>query len=173
MLALVEELRAGHLAVHSVKPGDVYYDKDGSRFESLYAFDGVNTPVGKTDINGMSLILLLTHSGVRALFTGDLNDPIGAYLAKSGHNLKADILKVPHHGADPLASNDFFDTVGPRMALVPAPSELWLSERSKRAREYFAARKTKTYVNGIHGHVTVTIFSGLFSGRYEVKGERE
>ena len=92
---------------------------------ALYAFDGVNTPVGKTDINGMSLILLLTHSGVRALFTGDLNDPIGAYLAKSGHNgvnnLKADILKVPHPGADPLASNDFFDSVGARVALVPAP----------------------------------------------------
>ena len=135
--------------------------------------------MGKTDINGMSLILLLTHSGVRALFTGDLNDPIGAYLAKLGHNgvnsLKADILKVPHHGADPLASNDFFDSVGPRVALVPAPSGLWLSDRCKRAREYFESKKIRTYVNGIHGHVTVMIGAGLFPwgfGQYEVKGER-
>lgn len=118
-------------------------------------YDGINTPVGRTDINGTSIIVRLTHGPTRVLFTGDLSSKLGAWLAASDFDLKADILKVPHHGTDDLAPNEFFDKVAPKVAMIPSPKDLWLSQRSKRSREYFAEHKIPVYVNGLDGTIIV------------------
>lgn len=123
----------------------------------LYAFDGVNTPVGRTDINDMSLIMLLRNGSQTALFTGDLNQKIGEYLAKEGKDLKVDILKLPHHGTEGAAPDAFFAAVSPKIAMVPSPALLWCSARSARMKNWVESRQIPTYVNGFSGHVTVTM----------------
>ncbi len=123
--------------------------------EVVCLYDGIHTPIGRTDINDTSILLRLTHGPTRALFTGDLNQRLGAWLATSTFDLKADILKVPHHGTEGLAPNEFFAKVDPKVAMIPSPEELWYSLRSKRSRDYFAERKIPAYVSGIHGSVTV------------------
>jgi len=130
-------------------------------------YDGINTPVGKTDINDTSILLRLTHGPTRVLFTGDLNQRLGAWLATSTFDLKADILKVPHHGTEGVAPNEFFAKVAPAVAMVPSPEELWFSLRSKRIRDYFSEHKIPTYVSGIHGSVMVE----MNSRGYEIKPE--
>ncbi len=122
-------------------------------------YDGVNTPVGETDINDTSIIVRFTHGTTRVLFTGDLNLALGTYLATSDFDLRADILKVPHHGTEGLAPNEFFDRVEARAALVPSPRDLWHSLRSKRVRTYFHDAGVPAYVSGINGDVVVR-FSG-------------
>lgn len=123
----------------------------------LYAFDGLNTPVGKTDVNDLSLIMMLRHEAFKFLFTGDLNWRIGGYLDKVPDDLSADVLKIPHHGVESTAPNSFFTKVSPQFALVPAPEALWQSDRSKRIRTWFEARKIPVFVNGIDGNVRVIV----------------
>jgi competence protein ComEC len=108
------------------------------------------------------MLVRLRHGSIKALFTGDLNTRLGEWLATSKFDLKADLLKVPHHGTDGLAPNSFFDRVAPKAALVPSPQELWYSLRSKRAREYFKGNDIPTYVSGIDGTVKVTITADKF-----------
>jgi competence protein ComEC len=138
---------------------------DGSTasLDVVCLYDGVHTPVGETDVNDTSIIVRLSHGPVRALFTGDLNATLGAWLAGSAFDLKADLLKVPHHGTEGVAPNEFFSRVDPKAALVPSPKTLWRSERSKRIRDYFSDRHIPTYVSGIHGHVTVIMTAQGFT----------
>jgi len=126
-------------------------------------YDGANTPVGKTDTNDTSIIVRLSHGPTRALFTGDLNGALGTWLAQSDFDLTADVLKVPHHGTEAVAPNEFFACVRPKLALVPAPKPLWLSDRSKRIRDWFARQKIPTYVSGIDGDVRVLLTSTGFA----------
>jgi len=119
--------------------------------------DGFKNPVGPTDVNDTSIVLRVWHGPTRILFTGDLNRPIGAYLAASGADLKADILKAPHHGTEGTVPDEFFDRVGASAVLVPSPKGLWQSPRSLRIRNYFLDRKVPVYVSGIHGEVIVTL----------------
>jgi competence protein ComEC len=126
-------------------------------------YDGVHTPIGKTDINDTSIIVRLSHGPFRALFTGDLNSPMGTWLAQSSFDLKADVLKVPHHGTEGCAPDAFFDRVGPKAALVPSPKALWFSLRSKRIRDYFSGRHIPAYVSGINGNVTVIMTAQGFT----------
>jgi competence protein ComEC len=126
-----------------------------STLKILYAFDGVNTPVGGTDINDMSLIIKLKHGFNSALFTGDLNAKLGEYLAKEGKDLKADLLKLPHHGTEGAAPDAFFAVVFPKDVLVPSPALLWCSRRSARMKNWVESRNIPTYVNGFLGNIAV------------------
>ena len=135
--------------------------------DTVCAFDGVHTPVGETDVNDTSIVLRLSHGKIRALFTGDLNGKIGAWLAANCPDLSADLLKIPHHGTEGCAPDSFYDRVQAKAAFVPGPRELWLSQRSQRIRTYFAEHGIPVYVSGIHGHVAVTMTENAFTVRAE------
>lgn len=157
VLAMHEKIRKKGIKLTSARVGQRYDLGKHTWIDLLYAFDGVHTPVGKTDINDISLIMMMHHNEFRFLFTGDLNQKIGSYLAQSSTEISADILKVPHHGTEGTAPNSFFKKVNPRYALVPAPEHLWLSERSKRIRNWFKKNKIPVFVNGISGNIHVSV----------------
>ena len=142
----------------------------GAVMRVLYVFDGVNTPVGPTDINDTSAVIMLTHGRFKFLFAGDLNRPIGHHVTGRSDvvPLQADILKAPHHGAEDLPDNEFFDAVSARAMIVPAPATLWFSERCDRVR--CLAERTPTYVNGLHGHITVKSDGWRYSIETSSKG---
>ena len=147
-----------NIALLSSNAGDIYLDHEFFKLEAVYAHDGVTPAVGETDINDLSVILALSVGKTRALFTGDLNHKLGTFLAAKGHeNLKAQLLKVPHHGTESAAPDDFFAWVAPEAAFVPAPASLWLSDRSLRIRNWFSDKKIPTFVTGQSGTVTVTM----------------
>jgi competence protein ComEC len=171
--ATLESLRAHAIFYFTPKIGErllAVTTREGTlvTLDVVCLYDGLHTPVGPTDVNDTSMIVRLSHGSTRALFTGDLNNTLGAWLATSAFDLKADILKVPHHGADVTAPNEFFDRVGARAVLVPAPKALWISARSMRVRNYFMEHKTPVYVSGLDGSVTVT----LTDHGYQVETER-
>lgn len=144
------------------KAGMVFKIGSQARLEILYAYDGVNTPVGRTDINDMSLVMKLRNGTQSALFTGDLNHKMGDYLAKEAKDLKADILKLPHHGTEGAPPDAFYEAVSPKIALIPSPALLWCSVRSARMKKWFEERKIPTYVNGFSGHVLVEMHANTF-----------
>jgi beta-lactamase superfamily II metal-dependent hydrolase len=155
ILSYHQTLKSSGVKVSEATAGMVFKIGSDASLEILYAYDGVKTPVGRTDINDMSLIMKLRNGTQTALFTGDLNHKIGEYLAKEGKNLKADILKLPHHGTEGAAPDSFFEAVSPKVAMVPSPALLWCSARSARMKTWFEGRKIPTYVNGFAGHVIV------------------
>lgn len=158
----LSELRTREIPFHTAKAGERIYEcktSDGfvAGIDVLCAYDGLNTPVGPTDVNDTSIILRVFNGSTRILFTGDLNQTLGAYLANSALDLRADLLKVPHHGTEGVAPNEFFDRVGAHAVLIPSPKHLWESPRSMRIRNYFIEHKIPTYVSGINGDVTVIL----------------
>ncbi len=145
------------IPISKIAQGDTFtFDKD-SYIKVLYAFDGINTPVGVTDINDMSALTMIYDGENRFLLTGDLNKKLGTWLAKNAKDIRADILKVPHHSAEGLAPNSFFDAVSAKQFIVPAPAYFWTAQwdRSKRVRTYVNEHNITAYVTGIHGNITV------------------
>jgi beta-lactamase superfamily II metal-dependent hydrolase len=162
-------LKSNQVKILEAKAGMRFDLGLGSSLKILHAYDGVNTPVGRTDINDMSYIMLLRHGFNTALFTGDLNAKLGEYLAKESKDLKVDILKLPHHGTEGAAPDAFFAATAPRDVLVPSPALLWCTPRSARMKNWVESRKIPTYVNGFSGHVTVKM--SWFG--YHVETERQ
>ncbi|MGM1057789.1 DNA internalization-related competence protein ComEC/Rec2 [Saccharothrix sp. Mg75] len=76
-------------------------------------------PVGETNtaVNDASLVLRATTAAGRVLLTGDVELAGQADLLGGHVDLRADVLKVPHHGSR-YTSPAFLEAVRPRVALV-------------------------------------------------------
>ncbi|MEO7126231.1 MAG: ComEC/Rec2 family competence protein [Nakamurella sp.] len=56
----------------------------------------------ESDPNNESVVLRATHSGIRMLLTGDIERPAQQALLDVDADLKAEVLKQPHHGSSKL-----------------------------------------------------------------------
>lgn len=156
LLSIQTLAKKHHIQIHKVKIGDILKFDNESFMKVLYVYNGIDTPVGSTDINDMSVISMLYHGNNKFLFTGDLNKKLGTYIAKDTLDIHADILKAPHHGTEGFAPNSFFEKVSPKVLIVPSPKHLWFSKRSKRTRDLAIDHNYTTYVNGYNKHITIT-----------------
>ncbi|BCN64567.1 competence protein ComEC [Prescottella equi] len=76
------------------------------------------TPAAAEDgANDASLVLMAETAAGRLLLTGDVEEGGQRALLRSKIPLRADVLKVPHHGSR-TTSPEFLDAVRPRVALV-------------------------------------------------------
>lgn len=156
---ILQQLEDKGIKIKSIHVNDRFNPNETSELRVLFAHNGVDAPIGKTDVNDTSLIMKLSNGRQSILFTGDLNQSVGDYLMKyHPQELQADIIKVPHHGTESTATDRFFDAVGAKIAFVPSPKYLWQSERSRRIREYFQNRRIRTFVSGEDGDVSLLIW---------------
>jgi beta-lactamase superfamily II metal-dependent hydrolase len=170
LIALMKEKGIEHGEVYHTEPDKpkLLYQNKNNTLELLFASPAINPQPGNVDINDLSMIMRLTTNGITYLFTGDLNNSLSNYL-KDNPAFKADILKVPHHGTEGVASNEFFDRVGAKLGIVPSPQHLWCSERSSRILKYFEEKKTKMLVSGFHGDILIRHYE---NGKYEISSEK-
>ena len=75
--------------------------------------------------NQDSLVLLLQYGKFRMLFTGDMQKEGEKRLLESGLPLRADVLKVGHHGAANASSEVFLKAVHPAFAVISCAEKNW------------------------------------------------
>lgn len=82
-------------------------------------------------INGHSVILRFTYGGARFLFAGDLNEQAETDLVARHKaqeiDLRAEVLKVPHHGSADF-SQSFLEATAPVISVVSSGDENALKE---------------------------------------------
>jgi len=70
------------------------------------------------DLNNSSLVMKLRFKNVSVLLTGDIGKEAEGRMLRTGCSLKADILKVPHHGSSSSSSPLFLEKVKPTYAIL-------------------------------------------------------
>ncbi len=68
--------------------------------------------------NNQSMVMRLAYRGAVVLFTGDLEDKGEREMIATGADLRASILKVPHHGSKTSSSAQLIAAVRPRVAVI-------------------------------------------------------
>jgi len=115
-LSALDEARADGIPWRRVRPGD-----------SLVVDEAVITELAPdsawaanlNDANLASTVLLVRVGRVRMLLTGDAEAPEEDWLlTHAPHALRADVLKVAHHGSNTSTTAAFLAAVRPRLALV-------------------------------------------------------
>jgi competence protein ComEC len=114
-------------------------------------YDGY--PANSTQfVNNHSLVLKFKFGKATMLFMGDVYSPREAeLLEKYGPELKADVLKVGHHGSDTSSSKSFIKAVSPAIAVM-------MHDRLASLLVYKNYRKigAATYLTAIDGCVEVS-----------------
>lgn len=118
--------------------------------------------------NENSLVIKLAFkNNFSCLFTGDIDSKVENELLKEGLDLKADILKVSHHGYKDATSQEFLDAVLPEAAIISAGPKDKLGPPSPSVLGLLNKRNIKIYRTDIDGSIVVTIDAG---GHYSIKG---
>jgi competence protein ComEC len=89
----------------------------GAVAEILYPIGSVVDINGK-DTNIYSVVVMLRYGENKFLFTGDLPTTEENKLIENNIDIKADFLKIAHHGSKYATSNSFLDAVGPSAAII-------------------------------------------------------
>ncbi|HEY3415751.1 MAG TPA: MBL fold metallo-hydrolase, partial [Armatimonadota bacterium] len=76
------------------------------------------------DENNNSVVCLLEYGKARMLFAGDLQEAGEQALLARKADLRADVLKVGHHGSHTGTSEAFLQAVHPRWAVVSCSGNL-------------------------------------------------
>lgn len=83
----------------------------------LHPVGAASTNLMDKDTNDDSLVMKVSYGEVDILFTGDIGAKGESRLIASRQHLRAEILKVPHHGSRTSSSAAFLDAVQPRYAI--------------------------------------------------------
>ena len=70
------------------------------------------------DANDLSLVLMVTYGETRFLLTGDMEELAERELVEAEVDLKADVLKVGHHGSSSSTSYRFLRAVAPTYGVI-------------------------------------------------------
>lgn len=74
--------------------------------------------VSSEDKNDESLVIKATINNLVYLFMGDASSEVEKRLIEKYPNLRADVLKVSHHGSNTGTCSEFLDLIRPKIALV-------------------------------------------------------
>jgi competence protein ComEC len=113
----LRQAAAGTIPLEPARRGMHWTTDDGVRFTLLAPF---TPPLANTedDENENSAVVLVEYAGRRILLMGDAGEAAESRLLQSGDDLRADVLKVGHHGSATGTSAAFVRAVGPRYAVI-------------------------------------------------------
>ena len=76
---------------------------------------------GIDDANENNMVFIINYKGTKIMVTGDLLEEDELEMVKHYKGtdiLRCDVLKVAHHGSKSSSSEDFLDTVSPKVAVI-------------------------------------------------------
>jgi len=147
-----EAIRQKGIPLGSLATGQ-RFDIDGVMLEVLWPPRAISSPV--TSNNNDSVVLRLVYGSVAILLTGDVEAPAEAALIASGVDLRADVLKVPHHGSKTSSTGAFLDRVRPHCAVISVGERSRFGHPHKIVVERYLSRGIRLLETGRDGTVTI------------------
>ncbi|HUA35432.1 MAG TPA: DNA internalization-related competence protein ComEC/Rec2 [Candidatus Binataceae bacterium] len=111
---LLDELHALHVPTKVIKADTPNEPIGGVWIESL----GRTADSDDPSHNNASMVLRLSLGDNSFLFTGDIEAPAERAIMQEHSDLRATVLKVPHHGSSTSSSQAFIEAVAPQFAVI-------------------------------------------------------
>lgn len=145
----------------------------------LNAATGMNFKVGEFEItvlatngefkneNDNSLVLAAKLDDFKFLFTGDIEANAEKALLKQGLNLKADVLKVAHHGSSTSSKADFIKAVRPRFAAISVGKDNEYAHPHSEVLSLLEYYNAGIYRTDMQGDITFYVENGKLGAKTE------
>lgn len=143
---MLEVLDEKNIPVDEAKPGTVYALGD--------AEVQILAPISETDdANDMSVVTRVVFGNHAFLFTGDAGKSVEKDLMKSGYDLRADVLKVSHHGSNTGNTLSFIKKVAPQYAVITCGADNLYGHPHDEVVARLSKQKASVYRSDISGDI--------------------
>ncbi len=110
-----------------------------------------------SDFNAFSLVIMVKGGGFSCLLTGDLTAAGERELLIREVSLKADVLKVGHHGAEDATTEEFLEAVSAGIAVVSVDEDNFWGYPSARVLQRLKKAGVKVYRTDREGDIVLSI----------------
>lgn len=110
----------------------------------------------KSDLNNWSAVLHLTYNNNSFLFTGDTELKSEVDMVASKRTLKADVLKIGHHGAKETTNTAFLNAVKPKYAVISVGKKNSYGHPTSPVLSRLKQVKATVYRTDQKGHIIVS-----------------
>lgn len=174
------------IARKALKEGDVLEFGNGATFKVFFpteelvktAKEGDKNGGYKHDPNNESIVGMLNYKNFNMLFTGDAEgnlekkDKVGkveaVVLKNHANELKAQVLKAPHHASRTSSDMDYLEKIQPKDVVISLGEGNSYGHPHVEAMERFKEIGAKTYQTNQLGTITIV----TDGDRYTIKGEK-
>jgi competence protein ComEC len=122
--------------------------------EPLFTRDQIKT--GGNLPNANSIVIRLDYGDFSMLLPGDAEEQTEHRMLTKDLNLKANILKVAHHGSKYATSQDFLTRVKPEVAIISCGEWNRYGHPSQVVLDRLRSANVKLYRTDLHGEITIT-----------------
>jgi len=116
-------------------------------------FSSINSKI--KDENNRSLVFKLIYRKFSILFAGDIQNKAEEYILANIYPLKANILKIPHHGSRASSIEEFLREVDPDISIISLGRYNWFRLPSLDVIEKLKERDIEIYRTDKHGSIRV------------------
>lgn len=159
---LLMRAHAAAIPIRLLRDGESI-DAIGLRFETLIA----GRRFKRAAVNNSSVILRVHLGGRTALLAGDAEREAERALA-GDRDLRADILKVAHHGGANSTSARFLESVSPAIALISAGRRNSFGHPTDAVLERLRSARVRTLRTDRQGSLSVEVVGGRIFTRREI-----
>ncbi len=146
--------RAGRVPLLEPRGGDVWRTDDGI-IVRFYAPTYPYIVGSRNDINNNSLVFRLEYKRFRMLFMGDAGAETEERLLERGDDVRADVLKVGHHGSAYGTTEPFVRAVAPRVAIISVGRDNLFGHPAPATLATLAGAGVRVYRTDRNGAVTI------------------
>ncbi len=104
--------------------------------------------------NDHSLVLKLTYGDISYLFPGDLEREGETFLLQTGRDVRAHVLKVPHHGSLTSSSEAFLQAVNPEAVVFSVQRDNRFGHPAPAVLKRYAAAGAQIFRTDVDGAIT-------------------
>jgi competence protein ComEC len=133
------------------------YFKDGVKIEILWprlnTLAKTDQSISNLDLNGLSVVALITYGNFSALLTGDAEKTVMEQLANEAGDI--DVLKVPHHGSRDGVSDSFLNIAKPELSVISLGEKNRYGHPSKETLELLKNHSSQILRTDRHGEIEI------------------
>ena len=145
-----ETLKQTNTQAQVLQAGDVIHFGD-AELDVLWPLAG-----GETSTNNDSLVLRLKFGERAILLTGDIEKQAEKSLLDSGQIVRADVVKVPHHGSKTSSTEDFVRATAPQFAIISVGRHSMFGHPHKEVVQRWQSHGATTLMTGECGTITIS-----------------
>lgn len=139
-----------------VKKGDVLKIEDSIKFNILWPRE---EQITKNILNNNSMVVKFCYKDFMMLFTGDIEEiaekEILQEYQEKENVLKADVLKVAHHGSKTSSTQEFIEKVSPKIALIGVGKNNKFDHPNVNVLNLLRSNGIKVYRTDENGEITI------------------
>ena len=156
--SLLKTINRQNIRYTTVRDGDTIDLDPGIQIRVL------NPPnIQGEDLNENSIVLKISAGPREILLMGDAGITTEESLLTRGEDLRADILKVGHHGSRHSSEREFIKAVSPEIAIIFLASDNDYGYPQKNPIQYLSDEGAKIYRTDHDGTVTINIKDGVLN----------